>query len=108
MQEITTFQILLFFGACLFSLVIFLLKDLYSSFKKLHDRVSEIEKTGLDARIKKMELRASDRDKEKERFWKELPSLIANNISPHLQMIASQLSSIGDRINKIEERQAKE
>ena len=107
MDEITTFQIGIFFGACLFALVVFLLKDLYSSFKRLHDRVSDIEKTGLDGRIKKMEARANDRDKEKEEFWKELPVLITNNIGPHLQMITVQLGSIGERINKIEERQVK-
>ena len=107
MDEITTFQIGIFFGACLFALVVFLLKDLYSSFKRLHDRVSDIEKAGLDDRVKKMEARANDRDKEKEEFWKDLPVLITNNIGPHLQMITVQLSSIGERINKIEERQVK-
>ena len=107
MDEITTFQIGIFFGACLFALVVFLLKDLYSSFKRLHDRVSDIEKAGLDDRVKKMEARANDRDKEKEEFWKDLPVLITNNIGPHLQMITVQLGSIGERINKIEERQVK-
>ncbi len=107
MTEITTFQILTFFSACLFAIVVFLLKDLYASFKRLHDRVSDIEKKGFDGRVKKMEARANDRDKEKEEFWKDLPVLITNNIGPHLQMITVQLGSIGERINKIEERQVK-
>ena len=105
MTEITASQIVLFFGACLFTIVVFLLKDLYASFKQLHDRVNEIEKKGYDPRIKKMEERAVHKDNESERFWKDIPKLFNDSIAPHLMLITRLLDDIDKRMNKIEAKQ---
>lgn len=106
MQDITTAQIVLFFGGVLLAIVSFFMRDLYASYRKLHERVDEIERKGIPQRLAKVEVQMSNYDKNIEAFWKEFPKIVTEAIAPHLNLIAHQLDIISKRMDKMEDREA--
>ena len=103
LNDITTSQLLLFLGGCLLAIVSFFLRDLYTSYQKLHERVNDIERKGIPQRLTSVEHQMKQYDKNIEEFWKEFPKIVTEAIAPHLQLISSQLEALNKRIDKLEE-----